>query len=240
VYAYCAGTYSADPSQGSIPAVIHIGMDGSVQSAEIPGAGSAYGAGIRRMFPADVQEKIFSRSIYVQELWERMQDRLRWRRGHPEEPPLIVLNSLPTQPTQPVIPWITPDSIQMERWKEYQTVLAKDFLSYLPSEQVICEWELLGRTGNEIYVWAICAEARGVGSVEGLAVIYIDEAGSVYNAVTEGIGLPSHVQRMFPLDVQKRYFGGLIHFQELVDHLRWRQRHQEEPPLIVLSVTPSS
>ena len=234
VWAYCAGIYSVEPSQASIPAVIHIRTDGSVQSAEIPGSGSSYGVDIRRMFPLEVQERIFGRLIHFQVL----ADRLRWRRGHPEEPPWIVHNSLPTQSTQSVIPVITPEPMEVERWIEYQTALASSFLSYLPPEAVICEWEILGRSSKKVYVWAICIEASSVGSLEGLAVIHIAEDGYVYTAETAGIGgmgFPSDIERLFPLDVQERYYSGLIHFQELVDHLRWRQKHREEPPLIVLS-----
>jgi hypothetical protein len=237
VYAYCSGIYSATPSAGSIPTVIHLRPDGSVQSAEIPGAGTDYGKDIRRMFPLDIQERIFSNLISFQ----GMTDRIRWRRGHPDEPPLIILNSLSAQPTPAVIPWITPDSIQVEKWMEYQSALAKSLLSYLPPEQVLCEWEILGRSGNEIYVWAACGEMWDIRvGLEGLIRIDVAEDGSVENAVpsgTGGIGVPSEIRKMFPLDVQERYFNGLIHFQELADHLRWRLRHPQEPPLIVTGLT---
>ena len=238
VWAHCAGIYSAFPSQASIPSVIHLGIDGSVQNVEIPGSGTAYATSIRRMFPPDVQEIIFGR-VSTPFSQERA-DRLRWRRGHPDEPPWIVFSTLTTQPTQPVIPWVSPDAFQIEKWKEYQTALAR-VLDYLPPEEVICEWELLGRSGNEIYVWAVCGEIWGgrVG-LEGLAVIYVGEDGSVYYAKTAGIGgagYPSEVKQMFPVDVQERYYGGLIHFQELVDHLRWRQRgNSEVPPLIISGI----
>jgi hypothetical protein len=184
VWAYCSGIYSAGPSAGSIPAVIHIGTDGSVQSAEIPGSGTAYGADIQRMFPSDLQERIFNHLISFQ----GMDDRMRWRRGHPEEPPLIILNSLSTQPTPAIIPWVTPDSTQVKRWREYQTALAEQ-LSYLPPEEMLCEWELLGRSGNEVYVWAICGEIRG-GNVglEGLIRIDVTDDGSVQNAIPSGTG----------------------------------------------------
>jgi len=229
VWAYCASIYSAGPYLADMPAVIHIDVDGSVQSAEIPGSRTSYSADLRLMFPPDVQEKYFGRLAHFQE----RADRLRWRRGHPEEPPWIVLNSLPIQPTQPVIPMITPDPIQVERWREYQTALAEQ-LDYRPPEKVLCEWELLGRSGNEIYVWAICGEIwSDRPSLESLVVIYTVDDGSVVGA------LRSEDRSMFPLDVQERYFGGLISFQKLVDHLRWRQRHPEEPPLIVLSATPT-
>ena len=225
VWAHCASIYSAGPSQASIPAVIHLGTDGSVQSAEIPGSGTAYGRDIRRMFPPDVQEKIFSHVVLPSQ--EQM-DHLRWRRGHPEEPPWTSLASLRTQPTPTVMPMNTPDSAQVEKWLEYETALATQF-SYLPPAQVICEWEVLGRRENEIYVWAVCGAIMDnrVG-LEGLAVIYV--GGLVPTA------LRSDDPAMYPSTVLERYFGGLIHFQELVDHLRARQGHVlAEPPLIILN-----
>jgi len=229
VWAHCASIYSAGPSQGSIPTVIRIGANGSVQNAEIPGSGTAYGPSIRRLFPPDLQEIIFDHSVLFSQ--EQM-DRLRWRRGHPDEPPWIVFSVIPTQSTPTLIPMNTPEPIQVERWGEYQTVLAGQ-LDYRPPENILCEWELLGRSGNEVYVWAICGEILSHRlSLESLVVIYTLDDGSVAGA------LRSEDRSMFPLDVQQKYFGGLIHFQELVDHLRWRQRHPEEPPLIVLSATP--
>jgi hypothetical protein len=128
----------------------------------------------------------------------------------------------------------------VERWQEYQTALAEKF-SYLPPEKVICEWEILGQSDQEVYVWTVCGEIRSyrVG-LEGLAIVYIGADGSVYKAETAGIGgsgFPSEIQQMFPVDVQERYFGGIVHFQELVDHLRWRLSRPEEPPLIVRNAT---
>jgi hypothetical protein len=75
-----------------MPVVIHIQADGSVQSVEIPRGGSNYAADIRRLFPAEAAEKYFDRLIHFQELT----DHLNWRREHPEEPPLIVINPTPT------------------------------------------------------------------------------------------------------------------------------------------------
>jgi hypothetical protein len=240
VWADCTGIYSAGPSAASIPAAIHIATDGSIESVEIPGDGTAYGPSVRRIFPPNVQEKIFSN----QEIFSQAQvDRLRWRRAHPNEPPLIVLPFLPAQPTQPIIPWITPDAIQIERWKEYQTALAEKF-DYRPPEEVICEWEILGRSGNEVYVWTVCGAIRDnrVG-LEGLAIIYVGDNGTIQNVATSGAGgfaFPSEIRNAFSPDVQEKYFNGLIHFQELVDHLRWRQSQEnwDEPPLIVINATP--
>lgn len=225
VWGHCASIYSAGPSQASIPTVIRIGTDGSVQDAEIPGSGTAYGPGIRRLFPPELQQIIFDHSVMFS---QAQMDHLRWRRGHPEEPPWIVLPWLPAQPTPKVMPMNTPDSAQVEKWLAYETALATAF-SYLSPAQVICEWEVLGRRENEIYVWAVCGAIMDnrVG-LEGLAVIYA--GGPVPTA------LRSDDPARYPSTVLERYFNGLIHFQELVDHLRSRQGHVlAEPPLIILN-----
>lgn len=225
VWAHCASIYSAGPSQASIPAVIYLGADGSVLSAEIPGSGTAYGTGIRRLFPPELHQIIFDHSVLFSQ--EQM-DHLRWRRGHPDEPPWIVIPWLPPQPTPPLVPMNTPDSAQVEKWLAYETALATQF-SYLPPAQVICEWEVLGRRENEIYVWAVCGAIMDnrVG-LEGLAVIY---AGGPVPTT-----LRSDDPARYPASVLDRYFNGLIHFQELVDHLRARQGHVlAEPPLIILN-----
>lgn len=242
VKAHCAGIYSASPYEGSIPAVIHIGMDGEVINAEIPGAGSSYGVDIRRMFPANVQEKIFIQPIDyygTDAYWRAIErtDRLRWRRGHPDEPPWIILTALGIQPTPAVIPWITPEPVEIEKWKDYQTALAVEF-NYRPPEEVICEWEILGRSDNEVYVWAVCGEIHGYSiGLEGLATVSVENDGSVISANGQLISFPSEIRDTFPLIVQERYFGGQIHFQELVDRLRWRQSNPDEPPLIVVGAT---
>lgn len=57
---------------------------------------------------------------------------------------LIPVTETPSPvPTDPIFPMITPDPIQVERWKEYQTALAESMLSSIPSETVLCEWEVL-------------------------------------------------------------------------------------------------
>lgn len=248
VYAYCATIYSSGFSQGDIPAVIHIRADGSVIDAEIPGAGSSYASDIRRMFPPEAQERIFvqpSEYFGTDAYWGDIErsDRLRWRRGHPDDPPWIILKALLATPTPLAIPLIVPDKEQTQKWNEYQTALGDAFFgSYESEKPSICEWEILAQGENKVYVWAICGKGGGGGLSEGLAIIHIRDDGTVNQAETTGIGgmgFPSEIREMFPREVQERYFGGLIHFQELVDHLRSRLYYFEkkEPPLIVLWAT---
>jgi len=139
---------------------------------------------------------------------------------------------------------ITPDSIQVERWMEYESALAGTILKNV--ESVLCEWEILGRSDQEVYVWAVCTSTFSIGNsglfyiAEMPAVIHIGVDGAVQSVEIPGAGTQyaSDIRRMFPLDAQEKYFSKLINFQELTDHLKWRREHPEEPPLIVLSATP--
>ncbi len=135
---------------------------------------------------------------------------------------------------------ITPDPIQVERWKEYETALAKSFLSYLPPKEVLCEWEILGRSAQEVYVWAVCEGPTGSSSVSTASVIHLEADGSIQNVETLGLDLNySSGILMFPADVQEKF--DYYHFgrvEKMSEHLDWRRIHPEEPPLIVLSVTP--
>lgn len=151
-------------------------------------------------------------------------------------------------PTQPIVPMITPDPIQIEQWKEYENALASTLfpVSFIPGE-FLCEWEVLGNTNQEIYVWVVCMSIFSPGS-DGFpykammpAVIQLKANGAVQNVKIPGGGADyaPDVQRMFPPDAQERIFGDLIHYQELIDHLNWRREHPEEPPIIVLSATPT-
>src|SRR5215207_83058 len=141
VWAVCKGKLTIV----SLPAVIHLEIDGAIQSVE---RAKNWSRDIPRLFPPDVIEKF---AHYHAGRAGEMQEHIDWRRTHPEEPPLIILSSTfipaivtPSPfPTQPIIPMITPDAIQVERWKEYEDALARTLLSFLPREEVICEWEIL-------------------------------------------------------------------------------------------------
>jgi len=146
-------------------------------------------------------------------------------------------------PTQPIIPMITPDALQVERWKEYEAALARTILKDV--ESVLCEWEILGQSDQEVYVWAVCMSIFSVVSTglpyhaEMPAVIHIGTDGAVQSVEIPGIHYGPDIIRMFPPDAEEKYFDRLIHFQELTDHLNWRREHPEEPPLIVFSPTPT-
>ncbi|MDQ3004733.1 MAG: hypothetical protein M3R47_05045 [Chloroflexota bacterium] len=140
-------------------------------------------------------------------------------------------------PTRPGETLITPDGIQVERWKEYQTALAKNVPADIPPEEVLCEWDILGRSGNDVYVWAVCEGKLSSASVP--AVIHLESEGAVLS-VERPTNWSRDIPRLFPPDVIEKF----AHYHagragELIAHIEWRRTHPEEPPLIVLSATPT-
>ena len=165
-------------------------------------------------------------------------------------PPTFTPTALPTStpeatpiPTQPPPPIFTPDAIQVERWKEYQTELAKVVLygySYGPDiyKNAICEWDILGRSDQEVYVWAFCASREEVWR-ESPAVIHLDADGTIQKVSTN-----NNLILKFPTDVLEKihlYYTPAYPNEGrpyvLKIHLNYRETHPEEPPLVVISAT---
>ena len=169
---------------------------------------------------------------------------------------MIVLSAMPTPtpaatptPLQPIVPILTPDAIQVERWKEYQTELIKAMLSgYDPAlyDIALCEWDILGRSNQEVYVWAECGIQGGAGGGRP-AVIHLETNGTVKSVEVPEINnstWDSQIRRMFPEDVRNKFdfytgkslFVGRV--KEMMNYIDYRQTHPEEPPLIILSAMP--
>lgn len=153
---------------------------------------------------------------------------------------VVVYQFTPTRVPQIFVPMMTPDTFQVEHWKEYQDALARRFIfsSYVPF--ALCEWDILGRTNQEVYVWAVCA-APAYQDMR-YAVIHLEANGTVQTIETpyNGDGWASDVQRMFPPDVREMIDSYDANNRTIVmlNHIDWRRTHPDEPPLIVLSVTP--
>ncbi len=158
---------------------------------------------------------------------------------------LIPATEFSTQlPPQPTMAVITPDPIQVERWKEYEVALAQGILPMFSFESILCEWDILGRSGQEVYVWAVCAFPNK-GDDMRPAVIHLEADGSIHSVEIPKRGSSSDINRMFPEEVQVKFnlytgnslFGGRL--KEMLDHLAYRETHPEEPPLIVLLAIPT-
>ena len=161
---------------------------------------------------------------------------------------LIPATPLPTGPT---IPILTPDATQVEKWREYEDELAKLVLAQHSRMEVpyyetaLCEWDILGRSDQEVYVWAMCSTSHS-GSTKP-AVIHLISDGSIQKVEVpfHGSAWESTVQTLFPADMREKidaYFYSLAsnsgRAEELRMHLLYRRTYPEVPPLTILSTMP--
>jgi hypothetical protein len=213
---------------------------------------------------------------------------LRYREIYPEEPPLVVLSAMPTpeftpithtvMPTQAFVPVMTPDAYQVEHWQEYQTELAKALFVYNPefpqwsygsdvSKDAICEWDILGWSDQEMYLWVACISANGLSLRTNPAVVYLELDDSIQKVNVPNVEVNHRDQtetydlQLFPIGIQEKlclyYFYGFVpQCHEItpayipsfdlrregvfLSHLKYRKTHPEEPPLIALSVLPTA
>ena len=143
--------------------------------------------------------------------------------------------SLSTQTSSTLSSTSTPKA---ERWIEYQNALA---VAFLPSTPGLCEWELLGQTRNEVYVWAICQEADSSNgaAMSAPAVIYLSENNGFEQVEVprDGSLYSIDIQKMFPKDLQEKILSNSIDsLQEMWRHIQMRRKNPE-PPLVVMSGT---
>jgi hypothetical protein len=236
VWAACRAREGDD----SRPAVIRLGMDGAIQ--EVVVLKRITYSNVDRLFPKEVQEKFsfyIGTSIFDGRLRE-MYNHLIYRKTHPETPPLVVLSYIPVAtpiPTPLSAPILTPDAIQVERWQEYQTELAKTIFPNDPPEWFLCEWVILGRSDPKVYAWAVCGIGIRTGSVP--VVISLNPDGSIQNVEKPKSWTVENIEKMFPEDVRNKFnYMESGETQKMLEHLDWRWLHTGEPPLIILSATP--
>ena len=94
----------------------------------------------------------------------------------PTKTPTFTTTPYPTK-TASATPSVTPD---LARWREYQRALASRFLQ---GKKGLCEWKLLGKDGQEVYVWAMCqvlSSSEGA-AMSAPAVIYLDKDDAIEN-----------------------------------------------------------
>lgn len=151
-------------------------------------------------------------------------------------------SAIAATPTAAATPPLTPTEMENVRWQKYQNALTSAFLSTAtPKIQGLCEWEILGQSGQEVYVWAMCqtaADSDGM-AVSAPAVIRLDAKGQI-----QGVDMPrdgAHygpdIRQLFPRRVEKMIFDHDVDTGAMWDHIQKRHQHPE-PPLIVLTKTP--
>jgi hypothetical protein len=154
-----------------------------------------------------------------------------------ESAPTLVLAQVQKTPTSRspsnVHPTPTP---KLERWVEYQNALSSVFLPLTPG---LCEWDILGQAGKEVYVWAICqvADSDKGTAMSAPAVIYLAEDKSIEKVEVprDGSLYSIDIRQMFPQELQGKILSQSIdNLQEMWAHIQSRH-NAPEPPLIVTS-----
>jgi hypothetical protein len=130
----------------------------------------------------------------------------------------------------------SPEPTSLPRWKIYETALAKAIVN---SKDALCEWEIWGVSGREVYVWAQCVVKGPIGTAGSVpAVITLGENGEILKIETpdDGTGYGPSIRKLFPLDVQNKIFSHQFDAPAAGDHIDERMR-TNGPPLIAISGT---
>lgn len=126
------------------------------------------------------------------------------------------------------------------RWRQYEEALANEILvsKYPPNDEILCEWDLLGQKGREIYLWAVCqvASTDQGSAASGPAVVLLSPDGSVEKVIIprDGVDYPEDIKELFPADVQelilnRTYFDP----KAAMEHIALRRKDRTIPPMIV-------
>ena len=141
-------------------------------------------------------------------------------------------------PTLQVTLSVTPipaQTAELEKWMKYERALAVEILQ---TSDAICEWEILGQSNQEVYVWAICQITNlEIGSAASVpVVIYLGNDGSIEKVQIPGDGTQYgiDIRKIFPPELQEQIITQSVRIDEMWSHIQSRHKNPE-PPLIVLS-----
>jgi hypothetical protein len=140
-------------------------------------------------------------------------------------------NSVPTL-TAPARP--TPTGIP--RWQLYEAALLEATINL----DGLCEWAILGVSGNEVYVYTLCQATGQKETARSVpAVVYLSENGTIEDVVIPrpGADYPRDIESLFPPEVQDIIYGRKSGGIASTEHLRVRMENGG-PPLIVVLGTP--
>ncbi len=148
-------------------------------------------------------------------------------------------------PTLPVAMTANPD--QLVQWQEYERALVSRLFFLHPPEEILCEWEILGREEDKVYVWAICLGLPPNGESEKWApmasipaAILLDSDGSIQSVELprdSGKDYGEGIRILFPPAIRTRISERSISISTMAEHVKLR-RKKPGPPLIVLMATP--
>jgi hypothetical protein len=128
-----------------------------------------------------------------------------------------------------------PKPVATPRWVIYEKALANALLP--GSLNALCEWEIWGVSGSQVYVWAQCQEGQSARSIP--AVIYLGANGQIEKIIKPGYGVDyaKDIKTLFPPYIQARIFEFQFDGQAAEDHISSRVINHF-PPLIAQQNTP--
>ncbi len=155
---------------------------------------------------------------------------------------VLLLVSLSSCHTANSIPTLTttnlPTSTDIPRWQHYEAALLGATIG--EDKEGLCEWTILGITGNEVYVYTLCQATGRIKTAASMpAVIYLGESGDIEKVIIPRDGIDSGVdiRALFPQDVQEKITALDVDGSRRKEHLDDRIINGG-PPLIVVLGTP--
>lgn len=134
-------------------------------------------------------------------------------------------------------PTAAPAQTSTPRWVEYERALSR---AVVQTSDGLCEWEILGTAGDEVYVWAECRIRGPVGSAGSVpAVIQLGKNGKIeaVKIPRDGSYYPIDVKALFPADLQENIFIPTFDGPAAEKHMAERL-NTNGPPFIVINETP--
>ena len=151
---------------------------------------------------------------------------------------LIVVSSCQSAPSSNMpTPPITSKNSALPRWKVYETALSK---AILHKDDGLCEWEILGKSDNEVYVYTKCKARGPIGtSVYFPGVIHLTGDDEIEAIVLprDGNEFNNDIRSLFPSYLQDRIFNFRFDDPLAENHIDERLI-SNGPPLIAISGTP--
>lgn len=118
-------------------------------------------------------------------------------------------------------------------WMEYENALAEALLR----DKGLCEWEIWGQQGQEVYVWAECqVSSSAEGSAASVpAVMYLAPDRTIEKVILprDGINYGTDIEKLFPQAVQTLINSNSFDAVQAMKHIEIRRQDPSIPPMIV-------
>ena len=149
---------------------------------------------------------------------------------------LILCGCQPIQPSDSPTLIADPTQTSTPRWMEYERALSKAVVN---TDDALCEWEILGTSGDEVYVWTLCKVKEPIGTAgSGPVVIQLGEGGKIekVSLPRDGNFYPKDIQVLFPQDIQNKISHLAFNSEDAENHIDERLV-SKGPPLIAIEGT---